>query len=289
MGKMNWSEQDLDVLRKEYPREDTSLIAKKLGRPIGPVKSKANALGLRKETGFHGKVLWKEWDDNMIRLLYPDQPIELIMFVLDRSSSAVYGRAVVLKVGRSAEYMEKLQEETNIALAKAGEKSRFRTGDGKTGWNKGRKQSEYMSAESLEKTKRTRFAKGNIPVNYKPIGHERISKDGYVEIKVRDANDSTDNFELKHRYIYEGHHGSIPEGMIVEFADGDKMNLDIGNLRLVSRLDNVLSNSLKDTCIAKRLLGTKEAEIIEKALREIPDVIELKRKSLILKRQLNDK
>ncbi|KQS45934.1 hypothetical protein ASG38_15100 [Flavobacterium sp. Leaf359] len=289
MGKRNWTDQELELLRKEYPKTETSKIAKKLGRPVGSVKSKATALALRKETGFHGKVPWSEWDDSIIRLLYPDQEIEHIMFVLERSSSAVYGRALVLGVSRSAEYMEKLQEKTNMALAKAGEKSRFRTGDGKTGWNRGRKQSEYMSPESMEKTKRTRFAKGNVPKNYKPIGYERISKDGYIEVKVRDADDSTDNFEFKHRIVYESHHGPIPEGMIVEFVDGNFMNLDIGNLRLVTRRENLLNNSLKDSCIAKRLLATKEPEIIEKALREIPEVIELKRKSLILKRQLNDK
>lgn len=289
MGKRNWSEEDLDLLRKEYPTTDTGEIAKKLGRQIGPVKSKANALCLRKKTGYHGKVRWSTWDDNIIRLLYPDSPIEDIMFVLDRSSSAVYGRAIILGVGRSPEYMEKLQEFTNAALTKAGEKSRFRTGDGKTGWNRGRKQKEYMSAESLERTKRTWFAKGHVPFNYKPVGHERLSKDGYIEIKVRDADDSTDNFEPKHRVVYENHHGPIPEGMIVEFIDGNRMNFSIQNLRLVSRLDNVLNNSLKDTCIAKRLLRTKDPAIVEKALREIPEVIDLKRKSIILKRKLNDK
>ncbi len=28
------------------------------------------------------------------------------------------------------------------------------------------------------------FAKGNVPPNHRPVGSERISKDGYIEVKV---------------------------------------------------------------------------------------------------------
>ena len=84
----------------------------------------------------------------------------------------------------------------------------------------------------------TQFKRGHLPHNTKPIGYERISKDGYTEVKVkmRPSNPKcNDNFKLKHRLVWEKEYGPIPEGHIVIFLDGDKGNFDISNLALISR------------------------------------------------------
>lgn len=101
---------------------------------------------------------------------------------------------------------------------------------GSTPWNKGLK--GYMGAN------KTSFKKGTIPPQYRPVGSERITKDGYVEIKVEDPN----KWELKHRVIWEQHNGEIPKGYAIIFADGDKSNLDIDNLLLVSRKQLLFMN-----------------------------------------------
>ena len=101
---------------------------------------------------------------------------------------------------------------------------------GSTPWNKGLK--GYMGAN------KTSFKKGTIPPQYRPVGSERIAKDGYIEIKVEDPN----KWELKHRVIWEQHNGEIPKGYAVIFADGDKSNLDIDNLLLVSRKQLLFMN-----------------------------------------------
>ena len=101
---------------------------------------------------------------------------------------------------------------------------------GSTPWNKGLK--GYMGAN------KTSFKKGTIPPQYRPVGSERITKDGYIEIKVEDPN----KWELKHRVIWKQHHGEIPKGYAVIFADGDKSNLDIDNLLLVSRKQLLFMN-----------------------------------------------
>lgn len=72
--------------------------------------------------------------------------------------------------------------------------------------NKGRKQTEYMSEEQLAKTKATRFKKGHVPKNHKPVGYERITRDGYIEVKTAEPN----VFELKHRLVWIEHNGEIP-------------------------------------------------------------------------------
>jgi len=104
---------------------------------------------------------------------------------------------------------------------KTGLDGRFKKGQ--TPWNKGLK--GYMGPN------KTSFKKGEVPANYRPIGSERVSMDGYTEVKIKDPN----VWELKHRLIWEKHHGPIPDGHVVIFGDGDKTNFDIDNLILVSR------------------------------------------------------
>ena len=81
----------------------------------------------------------------------------------------------------------------------------------------------------------TRFKRGWMPWNYKPIGAERINSDGYVDIKVQDGTKQK-NWRGKHSLVWEAHHGRpIPKGHVVIFADGNRRNFDPDNLLLVSR------------------------------------------------------
>ena len=86
----------------------------------------------------------------------------------------------------------------------------------------------------------TQFKKGNIPVNYRPIGSERITVDGYIEIKVADPN----KWKLKHRIIWENTNGKIPEGSIIIFLDGNSLNLDIENLKCITKAQNARLNQM---------------------------------------------
>ena len=98
---------------------------------------------------------------------------------------------------------------------------------GNVPYNKGTK--------GLSKSNSGSFKKGHKPRNWRPIGSERVNVDGYVEIKVKDDGHFKDRWALKHRVIYEKHHGAIPKGSTVIFGDGDKSNLSIDNLILVTR------------------------------------------------------
>lgn len=80
-----------------------------------------------------------------------------------------------------------------------------------------------------------------------PVGTERVSKDGYVVIKVRmhaKVPMSKDNWMLKHVWVYEQTHGKVPEGHVVYFADGDRTNYDPDNLVAVPRKLVGVMNSL---------------------------------------------
>ena len=105
---------------------------------------------------------------------------------------------------------------------------------GQTPHNKGKK----MPKEVYEKVKHTMFAKGNVPPNHRPVGSERISKDGYIEVKVAEPN----KWRLKQRVVYEEAKGEIPEGCPIIFLDGNKRNFDIDNLRCITRSELLYLN-----------------------------------------------
>ena len=122
-------------------------------------------------------------------------------------------------------------------------------------WNKGTK--------GLTKANVTSFKKGQKSHNYKPVGSERITKDGYCEIKVSDTGR---RWKSKHLVVYEKHHGKVPKGSAVIFLDGDKRNFDIDNLYLVTRSKLAMLN--------KNSLIQKDAELTKTAI----NVVDLMKK-----------
>ena len=128
--------------------------------------------------------------------------------------------------------------------------------------NKYKKQVEYMSKEAIERTKKTRFKKGNKPKNYRPVGSERITKDGYIEVKVADPN----KWETKNKIIYKQYYGDIPKGHKVIYADGNKLNNDINNLILVSDNEELIMNKhkLRTENIELTKTGYLIAKVIDK-------------------------
>jgi hypothetical protein len=103
--------------------------------------------------------------------------------------------------------------------------------EGHVPYNKGHK-GTFRGGPDAEKHQ---FKKGNKPHNWVPIGTERISKDGYIEVKAYEGRGQR-NWRSKHAVIWEKHHGrKVPRNHVVLFGDGDNRNLDPDNLLLVSR------------------------------------------------------
>lgn len=102
--------------------------------------------------------------------------------------------------------------------------------------NKGKK---GWCAPGCEKTQ---FKKGNLPASTKPIGYERITRDGYVEVKIamRPSNPfCNDNFIGKHILVWQEANGPVPEGSLIIFRDGNKQNCSLENLALVSKAEHL--------------------------------------------------
>ena len=92
---------------------------------------------------------------------------------------------------------------------------------------------------------RTQFKKGQVPRNTKYLGHERVSKDGYVEISIAETNPHTGfhrRYVLKHRYLWEQKNGKVPNGMCLKAMDGNRQNTDPDNWELIPRGVNARLN-----------------------------------------------
>lgn len=92
---------------------------------------------------------------------------------------------------------------------------------------------------------KTSFKKGDKPKNYKPIGYERVDRDGYVLIKVSDIGAWHERWKHKHKVIWEKANGPIPKGNVLIFLDRNKLNISLGNLQLISQAQLARMNQNK--------------------------------------------
>jgi hypothetical protein len=140
-----------------------------------------------------------------------------------------YHRSFSATFGRKDVSADRLQEFRKRNHWKSGRVSCFPKGHVPA--NKGKKMP--FNAGSA----RTQFKKGQRPASAKGVGHEHITKDGYVEILIARRNPHTGadrDFELKHRWLWEQAYGPIPAGMVLK-CKGDKLNCDPSNWDLVPR------------------------------------------------------
>lgn len=86
--------------------------------------------------------------------------------------------------------------------------------------------------------RRTQFKKGQEPHNTNYLGHERVSKDGYVEISVAERNPHTGferRYVLKHKWLWEKANGPVRDGYVLKCLSDDKTNTDPSNWEAVPR------------------------------------------------------
>jgi hypothetical protein len=113
---------------------------------------------------------------------------------------------------------------------KTGRDGMFKSGQ--KSWNKGKKIGAHPNSKASQ------FKKGMVPYNLLPVGTERITEEGYVELKVNQVNPYTGaptRFVHKHRYLWEKINGPVPEGYALKCLDGDKSNTDPSNWEAIPR------------------------------------------------------
>ena len=174
----------------------------------------------------------RKWTERQVAYLirhYADRDTEVLCQRLRRKPEQIYAKAQALGLRKPRDYSVRagrIGAQHPAAIA-------HRFVKGQEPPNKGKRIEEFMSKEGIERSSRTRFQPGQLPHNTQPVGHERVSKDGYIYIKVS----MTEKMVLKHRYVWEQANGPIPDGHNIAFRDGDRTNCQLDNLYLISRED----------------------------------------------------
>lgn len=143
--------------------------------------------------------------------------------------STCYHIAGNRKIKKTPERFAAMLKETNKNLTESGKAHRYKKGD--PAWNKGK----YMRVSQA-----TEFKKGQMPHNYKPVGSERITPDGYLERKVAEPK----KWKAVHHILWEEVNGPIPPRHKVIFKDNNKKNICIDNLFLVTFEEAMRRNSI---------------------------------------------
>lgn len=114
---------------------------------------------------------------------------------------------------------------------------RFSTGN--SPWNKGR--AGYSPAGS----EAGHFRDGQHSHRWVPIGTEKTNAhDGYRERKVADTGNRRVDWRPVHVLIWEAKHGPVPRGHLLRFMDGDKANIALENLMLLTRAQAMGLNNM---------------------------------------------
>lgn len=167
---------------------------------------------------------WTAQEDVRLTELYPNHKLADIASMLGRGISSVANRRQKLGLVRTPEQQARIGN------------GQFKPGH-KT-WNRGKPHSPPGSEKG-------RFKPGSKPSNtWRPIGAERMTRDGVVIRKVSDTGQKWRDWRPVQVIEWERHNGPLPKGHIVVFKDKDRSNLDPGNLEAITRAENMRRNTI---------------------------------------------
>ena len=174
----------------------------------------------------HGRHLWQPYEDDYLRRLYPHFPGRTIAVALDRTERQVYCRAKHLRLRKHPAYYD--SPDCGRLDGHKGGGTRFSKGH--VPFNKGRKGMRLSPA--------TEFKRGHLPHTWVPVGTEVVDREGYLKRKVRDdapRGMSRFNWRFVHVIHWERYRGPVPEGYVLAFRNGNKRDIRIPNLELITR------------------------------------------------------
>lgn len=285
MANKSWTKEQLRILRKEYPGiEHPKNLVKRLGKTLPAIKTKATLLGLKRER--QAGSIWTPSLERRLSKLYPNNTNAKIAGRLGVRETQIESKAFKLGLRKTPEFMWKHSM-----------KSAFKKGHVPD--NKGKKQTDYMSADAIVRTKSTRFQKGNLPHN--AVGFKdgdfglRPDKTGRIYWYTRLF---LGKWYPLHQNMWEQKNGKLPKGHCLWFNDGDSMNCELSNLGLITRAENMRRNScsirLTDNYVATAIARKKgkPGHVDRRLVKEIkknPALIELKRAQMLLNRTIKSK
>ena len=185
----------------------------------------------------------KRWSEAEIAMLiehYPNTRTRDLATRLGRTLSQVFNKANALGLRKTKETVVRMARDAMAHADHPGRKTQFKPGQ--KSWNTG------LHYQPGGRSAETRFKPGRrlgaAALNYQPVGAERISKDGYLERKINDDLPYYKRWRMVHLLVWEAVNGSVPEGQALTFLDGNKRNVAIENLTLISRAELMRRNTI---------------------------------------------
>jgi len=230
MKPPKWTPADIAYLRRYYGKTPLSVLTQYLGRTDYAVKTKAAKLGLGQ------RQFWTPAEDARLIAEYPhSEDTAALAASLGRTLHAIQHRADHLGLHKTPETKARIQARTNLALEQAGIGSRFRPGQ--KVWNAGLKGWQPDGCQA------TQFKKGQRPHTWLPVGSERVTTQGYRQLKAADEGRACDRWHMVHVIMWEQAHGPVPPGHIVIFKNGDRQDIRLDNLECISRAEHAKRNA----------------------------------------------
>ena len=217
---------------------------------------------------------WTPEDDALLVARYPHEKTERLARELGRSVRAVYERAYrALRLSKTQVYLEsadacRLRREDNPGIA-------YRFGPGHVPANKGLRRPGFAPGRMKDTQFKPGSRQGKAARNWKPVGTILMDPDGYLRIKVREAKPGEASgfgnvlvWPLMQRHVWEQAHGPIPSGHVIAFRNGDKRDVRLENLELISRTELMARNTVhtlpKPLARTIQLLGALNRQIRRK-------------------------
>lgn len=196
-----------------------------------------------------------------LRRRYPDERAEDIAVDLGLDVGRVYGKAHRLGLEKSAAFQA--SPASGRTYDGRGAANRFKPGQ--TSLTKGKKMG------TRGRSGETQFQKGNVTGNaavvVKPIGYECM-RDGYLVRKVNNDLPFYKRWRAVHQIEWEAVNGPVPSGHALCFKNGNRLDIRLENLELVTRRELARRNTIHrfpaEVKECMRLVGRIKREVRKK-------------------------
>lgn len=213
---------------------------------------------------------WTHAQLALLRRCYPYVHAKKLVHACGHSLSSVYMTATRLGLKKSPAFLAAERTRQGRRLKKSGAAHRFPKGHIPA--NKGLRRPGWHAGRMRE----TQFKKGQFPPNHDPdfyvIGALRVNSDGYIDMRVSFEPGSR-GWRGLHLILWEDAHGPLPRGHCLRFRDGDRLNVCLENLELITRGDNMRRNTIHNLPAPLKstigLLGQLKRRIREKQDRRL--------------------
>lgn len=285
-----WTSRELRLLRRRYAETPATAIAAALDRKLHEIYYQAAAQKLRKSKAFKSRFMKQQIATNgplwgrrwtlaqvaRLRALYPDHATKTIVTEVGHPQSSCEQMARRLGIKKTPAHLAAMLRQVSDKLRESGKAHRFPKGHAPA--NKGLRRPGWFRGRMRE----TQFKKGQMAgaaqKKWVPVGTEVLDDEGYRKRKVSDdrAKPSRFNWRYVHVLLWEEAYGPVPPGYAVKFIDGNRGNVTLGNLCLVSRADlarlNVMWNRYpRELCEVIQLRGALNRKINRRTRREEQD------------------